>query len=131
MKDSELDLGILPDKTSKSDCCVPCNPCGGDSDKPRYPELTFRGKHADLFKEKYGPCATDEEYEMTVRLKIKAFGDGPDDYDKRIEFSVLSIIGDVVEEAASDKEDSTETDEKPAMRKLAKAKSAKPAEEKY
>ncbi len=111
----ELDLGIMPEQEKlKSDCC----PSVCDSmDQPRYPELTFRGPHADLFREKYGSCAPGDEYEATFRLRVKSSSDGEEEYDKRIEFCVVSIIGDVVEEepAKEDaaKEENTEKSAKP------------------
>lgn len=101
MKDAELDLGIVTDKTDKS--YMTCCDSGGD--ELRYPELCFRGKHADLFRQKYGQCAPGDEYEATFRLRVKVSGDSDsetDDYNKRIEFAVTAIIGDVVEESPSD-----------------------------
>lgn len=106
----ELDLGITPERNTSSEVC--CD----KSMSAEYPTLCFRDKHADLFKEKYGPCSTDDEYECTVRLKVKAFSDGPDSYDKRIEFNVVSIIGDVVEESTDEETEKPPT--KSANRKL-------------
>ena len=113
MKDAaELDLGITPEKTKELSVSVPEKP-----ESPSYPELTFRGKHADLFRQKYGNCAPGDEYETTMRLRVKSSSDGESEYDKRIEFCAVAIIGDVVEE------ESTKEDEKPAAkpaRKLSK-----------
>lgn len=113
-KSGELDLGIMPDKKDEGQC-APC--CVSDSDKPRYPELCFRGPHADMFREKYGACAPGDEYEATLKLRVKVSADGESEHDKRIEFSVVSIIGDVVEEEPSATE---EKPAKPASRKLVK-----------
>jgi hypothetical protein len=124
MKESgELDLGIMPDKSKDTCCPSPCNPC---EDQPRYPELCFRGKHADLFREKYGACAPGDEFEATFKLRVKVSGDSDsetDDYNKRIEFAVTAVVGDVVEEEPTE----PATPAKPTTRKLAKAKSAAPA----
>ncbi len=112
-KGSELDLGVMPEKTSME--CAPCGP--KPCDQPRYPELCFRGKHADLFREKYGSCAPGDEYEMTLRVKVKVSGmsdDKCDDYNNRIEFCALAIVGDVVEEEASEEA----SEEKPKPRTL-------------
>lgn len=118
---AELDLGIMDESH-----CNPCSPCGTKVDeqkekKPSYPTLSFRNKHADLFKDKYGPCATDDEYEVTVRLRIKKFSDGECEYDKCIEFDVLSMIGDVVEVEGEKKE---EKEQKPVRRMGNKAEAA-------
>jgi hypothetical protein len=112
---TELDLGIMPEK--KDTECKPCCPGDSDMDKPRYPELCFRGAHADLFRKKYGNCAPGDEYDAEFKLRVKVSADGENEYDKRIEFSVLSIVGDVVEEEPSGDE---EKPTKPAARKLAK-----------
>lgn len=119
MKDAaELDLGIVPE----SNHCEPCPPCGKSEEKPkepRYPTLCFNGEHADLFREKYGSCAVGDEYEVTLRLRTKAASDGACEYEKKVEFNVVAVIGDFVEE------ESTEPEEKPESkpgRKLAKKK---------
>lgn len=119
----ELDLGIMPKKEEKG--CAPCSPCCPPEDKPRYPELCFRGAHADLFRSKYGNCAPGDEYEATFKLRVKSSSDGENDYDKRIEFDVIAIVGDVVEEEAAETE-GTET--KPAKpRRMATAKKTETA----
>lgn len=125
MKTDELDLGIMPKK--ETEICSPCKPCCPDTDTPRYPDMCFRGEHADLFRKKYGPCAPGDEYEVTVRLKVKSSSDGENEYDKRIEFNVTAIIGDVVEEESSE----GESDGKKAPRKMVKAKSAEKSEGAY
>lgn len=91
-------------------------------DKPRYPSLEFRGDHADLFRKKYGGCAPGDEYSMEIKLRVKLSSDGTSDYDKRIEFDVLSIIGDVVEEESTEAADDEGAEPKPAAkpRKLGK-----------
>lgn len=112
--DGELDLGILPKKTDD----LP-KVCGPDSETPRYPDLTFRGEHAALFRKKYGDCASGDEYEMTVRVRVKVEGTSDsksDDYNNRIEFAVVAIIGDVVEEDAGEEKDEPVGDSKPARR---------------
>jgi hypothetical protein len=112
---SELDLGIK-DKDHSGPCCPsPEKP----EMKVRYPDLCFRGKHAELFREKYGNCAPGDEYEMTVKLKVKSSSAGESDYDNRIEFEVLSIVGDVVEEEGEEEE---EEKPKSTSRKLGQRK---------
>lgn len=112
MKTSEdLDLGIVP---SKEKDCVP-SPCCAPEDKPRYPELTFRGDHAKLFREKYGSCAPGDEYTITMKLTVKSSSAGESDYDNRIEFNCTKIVGDVVEEETEE-----EKPKKSATRKLGK-----------
>lgn len=113
--DGELDLGILPKASDESPkaCCSP------DTDQTRYPDLTFRGEHAALFRKKYGDCASGDEYEMTVRVRVKVEGTSDsksDDYNNRIEFAVVAIIGDVVEEDAEEEKDEPAGDSKPARR---------------
>lgn len=119
MKDSaELDLGIVPENSH----CDPCSPCtksdSAEKEKePRYPTLCFNGDHADLFREKYGSCAVGDEYEVTLRLRTKAASDGSCEYEKKVEFNVVAVIGDFVEEESTEKEEKPES--KPG-RKLAK-----------
>lgn len=118
MKSSELDLGIVPEKKTGMDTCCP-PPCMPDMDKPRYPEMTFRGKHAEMFHEKFGPFDTEDEYTVTVRLKVKGFEKGEGEYNNRVEFNVCSIIGDMVEEESSEKDE--EKPSKTVRRKLARS----------
>lgn len=117
--DSELDLGIMPEKTEDK-----CNPCCApeQSDKPVHPELSFDGPHADLFNEKYGPFQTDDEITLTIRTRIKKFSMGPERWDKCIKLSAIAIIGDVVEEEASGEK--PEKEEKPVRRMGKKAEAA-------
>lgn len=112
---SELDLGIKDkDHSMDSPCCAPEK----ETPKVRYPDLCFRGKHAELFRKKYGNCAPGDEYEMTVKLKVKSSAAGESDYDNRIEFDVTSIVGDVVEEEATEEE----KEQPKASRKLGEKK---------
>lgn len=128
MQDKELDLGIEPQKDKGE--CSPC--CAPDSDQKRYPELCFRGDHADLFREKYGACAPGDEYEATLRLRVKVSADGENEYDKRIEFSVVAIIGDVVEEESTAEDDAPGEEAEPAPRRMGKKPApAKEPAEKY
>lgn len=116
--DSELDLAIMPDKPGEGPC-DPCKTSPTQDPKPQYPELCFRGKHADLFRSKYGACAPGDEYTMTVRCRVKSSSDGESEYEKRVEMCVEAIIGDVVEEEASKSEDADKPP-KPMDRKLEK-----------
>ena len=104
---AELDLGIMPEE-SKGGCCEP-SPCltsKDESKKPCYPSLCFRDKHAALFVENYGQPSVGDEYEVTLRLRVNGTSDRK--WDKSIEFDVLSVIGDFVEEEGSDKEEEGE-----------------------
>lgn len=119
----ELPLGILPDKTDKG--CSPCCEPGGEEE--RFPEISFDGKHATLFMEKYGPLSTNDELTITLRTRIKKYSDGEENWDKCVKLSALAVIGDVVEDESPAEEngkDEGEADPKPVrgMKKPAPAK---------
>lgn len=104
---AELDLGIMPEKSGQ--CCEPSSsPClkNAEDPKPCYPSLSFRDKHVDLFVEKYGQPSVGDEYEVTLRLRVTGTADRK--WDKTIEFDVLSVVGDFVEEEGSEKEEKGE-----------------------
>lgn len=115
----ELNLGITP-KKSDDPCCKPCPVDGGSEEQ--YPEISFDGEHAALLMEKYGPFSTDDELTITFRTKIKKYSDGAERWDKCVKLCALAIIGDVVEEDASE-----ETAEAPA--KKAAPRKVKPVKE--
>lgn len=96
--DSELNLGITPEKHSSELCCVKPQ----DDPRPQYPEICFRGKHAEMFREKFGNCAPGDEYTMTLRCRVKSSSAGESEYENRIEMCAEAIIGDVVEEEADE-----------------------------
>ena len=122
---AELDLGIVPSKDEDKCCPAPCGM--GDSDKERYPEVEFRGAHADLFRNKYGNCAPGDVYLFGtpgggVEMRVKSSSDGESEYEKRIVFCMTKIIGDVVEEEAA--EEKEEKPEKPQRRVAGKKETA-------
>jgi len=98
MKDSanasELDLGVMPNENIEP-CCAPKS-VKGEEKKPSYPSVRFSDEQVDRFVEKFGQPEMDEEWTVTVKLRVNGFTNQK--YDKSISLDMLSIIGDAVEE---------------------------------
>lgn len=121
--DSELNLGVKPKKYDEPKDVAP-------EEKLTYPALRFSDEHAKLFKDKFGQCGIDDEYEITMKLKVSGISD--QQYDKSISFDVLAIKGDVVEEeAADDDSEKEEAEEKPTQKDSKKSKPAVVGKLKY
>jgi len=86
----ELDLGSAPSSLGVPEQTKPSKP------KKSYPSFSVRDEVADRFKKKFGDCDTGDEYTLTIKAKVS--GTRSDEYGRSIEFQVLSVVGDTVEE---------------------------------